>query len=109
MAARRRAAARAAPAYVAGVGESTTPTRQREVTQVCSRPGCPHLVDRGRCPACRPSSSAAQGYGAEHRRWRAAVLARAGHRCEAPGCTERATVADHIVPLSAHGARLDPA
>jgi hypothetical protein len=56
-------------------------------------------------------------YGAAHRRWRLAVLARAGYRCQLCGdpAPVRATgpwpagEADHIVPLAEGGAPLDPA
>lgn len=47
----------------------------------------------------------------EHRRWRAIVIARAGGRCQAPGCgrVERRMFADHIVELQDGGAPFDPA
>lgn len=80
--------------------------------------GCGVLVARGsRCARCqprpfasvvRPSSSDAQGYGEEHRRWRAEVLAREPV-CRWPGCSAPATHADHIVPWRHGGARYDVA
>jgi 5-methylcytosine-specific restriction endonuclease McrA len=44
------------------------------------------------------------------RRVRQAVLERDGYRCQigAPGCLERATQVDHIVPRSHGGAMWDP-
>ncbi len=47
----------------------------------------------------------------EHRAWRAEVLRRAGHRCQAPGCgaTGVRLFADHIVERRDGGAHLDPA
>ena len=48
---------------------------------------------------------------AEHRAWRAAVLNKAGHRCQYPGCGRSGIrlFADHIVELSDGGAPSDPA
>jgi len=45
----------------------------------------------------------------EHRAWRAAVIGRAGGRCEWPGCdrAERRMFADHIGELKDGGAALD--
>ena len=40
---------------------------------------------------------------ANYRNVRAMVLARAGYVCEWPGCSNRATTVDHVVPLSAGG------
>ncbi len=54
----------------------------------------------------RPSSSSAQGYGAAHRAWRAAVLAR-DPLCRWPGCAALATHADHIVPWRHGGGQFD--
>lgn len=47
----------------------------------------------------------------EHRAWRAAVLRRAGYRCEGPGCGRTGVrfFADHIVERRDGGAHLDPA
>jgi 5-methylcytosine-specific restriction endonuclease McrA len=48
-------------------------------------------------------------YDHHYRRVREFVLERDGHRCYKPGCTTRATTADHIVPVSeAPHLRLDP-
>lgn len=46
----------------------------------------------------------------EHRAWRDGVIARAGGRCEEPGCgrTERRMFADHIRELRDGGDPLDP-
>ena len=45
------------------------------------------------------------------RRVRAKVLERDGYRCQIgyPGCTVLATQVDHVRPLSAGGAKYDPA
>ena len=47
----------------------------------------------------------------EHRRWREAVLRRDRFVCRLrlPGCTGRATEADHVVPVAEGGACYDPA
>ena len=83
----------------------------------CAQPGCPALVERGesRCPQhqaarqqaydARRGTAAERGYDAAHRTWRAAVLAR-DPICKACG-QERATYADHIIPLNQGGAKLD--
>jgi len=75
------------------------------------------LVERGqsRCPThalARQQSYDRQrgtpverGYGADHRKWRAAILAR-DPICRACG-SEPSTFADHIRPLSQGGAKLD--
>lgn len=62
--------------------------------QVCSTTGCSKLVDRGLCNKCQREkdqargSTAQRGYGAEHRRTRAALLEDAyGRPC--PHCGER--------------------
>ena len=44
---------------------------------------------------------------AEHRAWRAAVLARAGHACQGCGHRGARLYADHIVELRDGGAALD--
>jgi 5-methylcytosine-specific restriction protein A len=67
------------------------------------------------CPACAPryrrtrwearEKTAARGYGAAHRRWRAAVFRRKGRLC-APcaraGRTTPATEVHHIRPIRTH-------
>ena len=49
----------------------------------------------------------------EHRAWAAAVISRAGGRCQWPGCTKAAPqhrmVADHVIEIKDGGAPLDPA
>jgi len=83
----------------------------------CLEPGCPHLVGRGesRCPEHKRKHQLAydayrgtadeRGYDADHRKWRAAVLAR-DPICKACG-KSRATFADHVIPLNQGGAKLD--
>ncbi len=83
----------------------------------CFEPRCPELVERGetRCPMHKRQhqqayertrgTAAERGYGAEHRKWRAAVLAR-DPLCKGCG-RERSTFADHIIPLKQGGAKLD--
>ncbi len=82
----------------------------------CLEPGCPVLVERGRCKAHRirypdrRPTAARRGYDATWRRVRAAYL-RAQPFCEAcerEGRTTAAQLVDHIVPLRSGGARLDP-
>ncbi|RPH37165.1 MAG: HNH endonuclease [Chloroflexi bacterium] len=68
---------------------------------------------RGPVPPCillpRPvkGSPTARGYGADWQRVRLAILERDGWRCR--WCGLRATTVDHVRPLCAGGARLDPA
>lgn len=72
----------------------------------CSEPGCPELTAHGGCCAAHRSrrrqqheeTTAARGYGAAHRRWRKAVLARDPQcvDCLAEGRSTPATDADHI-------------
>lgn len=71
----------------------------------CAEPGCPELIERaGYCDAHRPrrkqheEKTAARGYGAAHRRWRKAVLARDALciDCLAERRSTPATDADHI-------------
>jgi len=56
----------------------------------------------------RPSLSSQQGYGAEHRAWRLAVLER-DPVCRWPGCRLPASHADHVVPWKHGGAQFDVA
>lgn len=83
----------------------------------CAKPGHPRFTGP-RCPICaqasrkawdatRPSA-ARRGYDAGWRAVRAEFL-RAFPKCCHPSCTEPATEVDHIMPISAGGARLDPA
>jgi 5-methylcytosine-specific restriction protein A len=55
-------------------------------------------------------SNAGGPYGGPWRRVRAFVLERDGYICQIrlPGCTTRASDADHIVPASLGGAWFDP-
>jgi len=80
----------------------------------CTQSWCPNLqpcADHPRKPfgsiQGRPSP-AARGYGARHRLWRAAVLER-DPICKHPGCKQRSTNADHIIPIRQGGARFDVA
>ena len=89
----------------------------------CSGPGCRRLTDRRFCDECRPAywratdarrgTSAERGY--DHT-WQKLTKALACHpdyalcvRCNERGIVRAREVFDHIVPLSAGGARLDPA
>lgn len=75
----------------------------RRAKKVCSRPGCPNLVDAGtgRCDACAGGSERERGTAAERgydSRWRAT---RAGFLEEYPfcaeaGCMSLAEDVDHI-------------
>ena len=88
--------------------------------KVCAEPGCPTLVDTGRCPthARKPWSVGRHDHGTTTRtgtaayfRWRRQVMARDRNTCriKGPGCTQRATEADHITPIAWGGAEYDPA
>lgn len=91
----------------------------RRALTTCSTPGCPELVESGRCDGCtaeaeqRRGSSTARGYGTRHRsRFRRGVLERDINcvLCIAAGRWAAATVADHW-PLSRRelaGRGLDP-
>ena len=75
------------------------------VATPCGTPRCPAIAGRsGYCAKCqrayerRRGSSAQRGYGAFHRRWRAAILRR-DPVCKSCGRAP-STVADHIRPLS---------
>ena len=73
----------------------------------------PRLRTLDQRPAQEPPKVADSHYGTpEHRQWRAAVIARAGGRCQDPECqTPNRTVirlfADHIVELRDGGAATD--
>lgn len=82
--------------------------------RLCTTPGCDELADGPRCrihanarDAARGSSSE-RGYDAEWQRVRKLVLARDGYECQLrlKVCTKVATQVDHVIPLSAGGARL---
>lgn len=87
----------------------------RKPLHPCSTPGCPTLTAGRFCVAHHAESArrqdqirgtaAQRGYGAFHRRWRAAVLANdpVCVACLAAGVETLATVADHIVPLRLGG------
>lgn len=84
----------------------------------CSTACCPelthtrfcgiHTKDQERRERKRRGTTAERGYGAAHKRWRKAILRRdpVCVTCEGMGRTVVATVADHIVPMSAGGSRL---
>jgi hypothetical protein len=66
--------------------------------RVCSRPGCPNLVDRGRCPDCARDADRARGtrqqrgYDATHDRLRARwapLVAAVRVHCHAAVCVEQ--------------------
>jgi 5-methylcytosine-specific restriction protein A len=69
----------------------------RRPLRPCAEPGCPALSGSSRCPA-HVLPSLPSGW----RRLRADFLA-AHPWCEAPGCHQRATDVDHVVPRSAGG------
>lgn len=75
----------------------------------CTAPACSALVDNGRCEQHTRGSSAKQGYGAAHRRWRAQVLQRdvLCVRCLEEDRVTAATVADHVIPWRRGGAQRD--
>ena len=73
--------------------------------RICPRANCPNTVPCADHPNSQryPYSYSSQA----HRQWRDAVLARAGGRCQAQGCTNPATHADHIDPIALGGPALD--
>ena len=79
-----------------------------KVATSCRTPRCPAVAGpRGLCVGCsrayerRRGTAAQRGYGATHRRWRAAILAR-DPVCRACGQAP-SREADHITPLSQGG------
>lgn len=81
------------------VGQMSNPARP------CSTSDCYHLAP---CPD-HPVQPQGSRYGGAHRAWRDRVLALADYHCAYPDCTDRATDADHIMPISQGGARFDVA
>jgi len=83
----------------------------------CRTPGCPVLVTEGYCPQHQQAherlrgSAAARGYGRQHQRFRAVVLARDPLCvcCLSLGRVSPSRVADHVVPVNAGGHADDPA
>lgn len=75
----------------------------------CLRPRVAVLDTRSAQPP--PKTADAELLTAEHRAWRAAVIARAGARCEWAGCgrAEPRMFADHVVERKDGGAELDVA
>jgi 5-methylcytosine-specific restriction protein A len=82
------------------------------IMPVCAAPGCPNLVQSGRCETCRrPKTrdlSAAWNSWYSERRWRAVRVAflrknRLCIDCQADGHIEPATIVDHEPPH--HGNR----
>jgi 5-methylcytosine-specific restriction endonuclease McrA len=78
---------------------------------------CSRLISGGsRCPECARAyqvrrdqlrgTPSERGYDADWRKVRRAVLERDGHVCH--WCGEYANQADHLIPLSRLGERLDP-
>lgn len=89
----------------------------KRTKSICVRPGCGRKVEEGKgpCAQCRAKeekrrgTSTERGYGARHRRWRTAVLARWPVCCRCRTVDRRitpATVADHIVPWKGRHASL---
>lgn len=70
----------------------------------CLEPRCPKVTDETYCQQHGRGSSSDQGYGAEHRKWRAEVL-RLHPVCP---CGEPSKAADHRIALS-DGGTWDPA
>lgn len=86
--------------------------------RLCVEPGCDELTTGKRCVAHvravdrKRGTSSQRGYNdPAWRRVRKLVLERDDYVCQirGRGCTGLATTVDHIIPLSAGGARLDPA
>ena len=92
-----------------------TPTRP---PTTCQRPYCPTLVKAGTGGYCTThrktreqadrrdrGTSTQRGYGARHRKWRKAIIARDPLcvHCERRGKLTPATIADHITPLNPDG------
>ena len=91
--------------------------------RACLEPGCPSTAGpRGRCPSHaraydhQRGTAAQRGYASpEHQAWRRAVILRDGScaDCQRPLFDARGEPlpiahADHVVPISRGGARLDP-
>lgn len=79
----------------------------------CPTPGCDNRITTTRyCDehTVHHWTGRSHATGAGHTQWRKTVLSRAKGMCEirGPGCTHRATEADHRVPVAEGGARYDP-
>lgn len=84
----------------------------------CTWPGCPELVDSGRCDQHRAQTfreqdrqrgnSTQRGYGGAWRRLRLEILRRDEYTCAHAGCWAKATEVDHIRPKE-DGGTDDPA
>lgn len=79
----------------------------------CPHPGCDNRITTTRyCPEHTVhhwTNGRTHAADADHKTWRAAVLRRDHGLCQTrgPGCTRRATIADHITPVAEGGARYD--
>lgn len=91
----------------------------RRAKRPCAAPGCPTLVQGGRCSTHRRKREQARGtrqergYDRQHERWRGQVLRRDDYICQPCLRSGRLVgdcdTADHIVPFDQGGARLEPA
>ena len=82
------------------------------IRRVCSFPGCPALVDRGRCeqhaakqyltPRRPAKSGPSDPFKSLQSKWRKTIIAR-DPICRFPGCRKPSAEADHIVPRSKGG------
>jgi len=83
----------------------------RRAPAPCTYPGCPNLVDKGRCPEHRVEDRAQYEHRPEDRarkriynspRWRrlrSEIVQLRGIWCQAEGCPNLGTDLDHIRPL----------
>ena len=77
-------------------------------SKICSTPGCPEIVDRGRCPTCtaradhRRGTARQRGYDTRWEAKRAEHLATHPF-CQRPGCFTWATDVNHLDGLGPKG------
>jgi 5-methylcytosine-specific restriction protein A len=79
----------------------------RRTLHACPTPGCPEVVEAGRCDGCKQQAERVRGtarqrgYDNRWQRVRRRYL-QANPQCAEPGCIEQATDVDHI---DGHGPR----
>jgi 5-methylcytosine-specific restriction protein A len=76
---------------------------------VCAQPGCPELVTARYCEQHEPPPRPGRRMPTDWKRTRKRILERDSHRCRLrlPGCKDKATSVDHIVPASRGGTDAD--
>lgn len=73
--------------------------------QVCAEPGCPELVEGGRCPQHQRAPRPGRPMPTDWPATRARIIRRDGAVCQLKlqGCVGKATSVDHVIPTSRGG------